>query len=219
MSAPDSNAAQALAYIKKRLIAGEFRAGSRLTEEALARDLGISRTPVREAIRTLIADGFLRFKPNSGAYVAEWTDDDIRQIFELRTILEGQVAEAAALSIAPQELQALAAIQKKLDVLESARGEEALRRHSMLNRKFHALIAAASRKGRLAAALESAISMPIVHHTFRRYSAEQRARSLAHHRELLDAFRARDPQWARAVMTSHIRAALSALLPPQKGVG
>ena len=65
---------------------------------------------------------------------------------------------------------------------------------------------------RLAAALNSAISMPVVQQTFRRYGPRQMKRSLAHHHELLDAFRARDPQWARAVMTAHIRAALAAML-------
>jgi len=94
----ESSASQALAYIRERLMSGEFAAGTRLTEERLARDLGISRTPVREAIRTLVADGFLTFRPNAGAFVAEWSDEDIRQIFDLRTILESQIAEAAALT-------------------------------------------------------------------------------------------------------------------------
>jgi len=214
MAHAESSAAQALAYIKKRLISGEFASGARLTEEGLARDLGLSRTPVREAIRRLVADGMLRFKPNSGAFVAEWTDDEIRQIFDLRTLLEAQIAEAAALSITPQELAALQAVQSELEAAAAGRGDVALQRRSALNRRFHALIAAASRKTRLAGALASAIEMPIVQQTFRRYSPKQAKRSLVHHQELLDALRARDPQWARAVMTSHIRAAMHALLQP-----
>ncbi len=214
MAHVESSAAQALAYIKKRLISGEFASGARLTEEGLARDLGLSRTPVREAIRRLVADGVLRFKPNSGTFVAEWTDDEIRQIFDLRTLLEAQIAEAAALSITPQELAALEEVQRELEAAADRRGDAALQRRSALNRRFHALIAAASRKTRLAGALASAIEMPIVQQTFRRYSAKQATRSLAHHQELLDALRARDPQWARAVMTSHIRAAMHALLRP-----
>ncbi len=214
MAHAESSAAQALAYIKKRLISGEFASGARLTEEGLARDLGLSRTPVREAIRRLVADGMLRFKPNSGTFVAEWSDDEIRQIFDLRTLLEAQIAEAAALSITPPELAALDAVQREMEAAAGRRGDAALQRRSALNRRFHALIAAASRKTRLAGALASAIEMPIVQQTFRRYSAKQAQRSLAHHQELLDALRARDPQWARAVMTSHIRAAMHALLQP-----
>lgn len=208
----ESSASQALAYIRERLMSGEFAAGTRLTEERLARDIGISRTPVREAIRTLVADGFLTFRPNAGAFVAEWSDEDIRQIFDLRTILESQIAEAAALAMTPAQLAALEEIQGKLDRLNTDRGARALQERAALNRSFHAAIAQASRKARLAAALNSAISMPIVQQTFRRYSPRQMKRSLAHHHELLDAFRARDPQWARAVMTAHIRAALGALL-------
>jgi DNA-binding GntR family transcriptional regulator len=207
----ESNASQAVAYLRSRLASGELAPGTRLTEEGLAKDLGISRTPVREAIRALVADGFLRFKPNSGTFVAEWTDDDIRQIFDLRTILEGQIAESAALNMTREELVSLGEIQARMDVAAAARGEGAMQQRSALNREFHALIARASRKDRMEAALKSAISMPIVQQTFRRYTPGQAARSLAHHRELLDAFKARDPLWARAVMTSHIRAALDAL--------
>ena len=212
MAHAESSAAQALAYIKKRLMSGEFASGARLTEEGLARELGLSRTPVREAIRRLVAEGALRFKPNSGTFVAEWTDDEIRQIFDLRTLLEAQIAEAAALNITPEELAVLEAVQRDLEDAASRRGDAALQQRSALNRRFHALIAAASRKTRLAGALASAIEMPIVQQTFRRYSPTQARRSLEHHRELLDALRARDPQWARAVMTSHIRAAMNALL-------
>jgi len=208
MGTGESSAAHALAYIKKRLISGELASGSRLTEEGLARELGVSRTPVREAIRRLVADGYLRFKPNSGTFVAEWTDEDIRQIFDLRTLLEAQIAEFAAVSITAEELRSLEALQRQLDRV----AERDLESRSVLNRRFHALIAAASRKARLAAALNGAIEMPIVQHTFRRYTPAQAKRSLVHHRELLDALRARDPQWARAVMTSHIRAAMNALL-------
>ena len=207
-----SSAVQALQYIKQRVMAGDFAPGSRLTEEGLARDLGLSRTPVREAMRTLVADGFLRFKPNSGTFVAEWSDEDIRQIFDLRTILEGQIAEAAATHMGPAEVASLQALQDRMDDAAADAGEAALQRRSALNREFHALIAAASGRTRLAAALECAIFMPIVQQTFRRYSPQEADRSLAHHRELIDAFRARDPMWARAVMTSHIRAAMYTLV-------
>jgi DNA-binding GntR family transcriptional regulator len=215
MSTVENSAAQALAYIRKRLVSGEFASGARLTEEGLARDLGLSRTPVREAIRRLVADGLLRFKPNSGTFVAEWTDDEIRQIFDLRALLETRIAEAAALAITEPELRALEAVQRELDAAAADRSEAGLQRRSALNRRFHALIAAASRKTRLAAALNSAIEMPIVQQTFRRYSPRQAKRSLVHHHELLDALRVRDPVWARAVMTSHIRAAMNVLLQPE----
>lgn len=212
MAHVESSAAHALAYIKKRLMSGELASGARLTEEGLARELGLSRTPVREAIRRLVADGVLRFKPNSGTFVAEWSDDEIRQIFDLRTLLESQIAEAAALNITSEELSALEAVQRELEAAAARRGNAALQQRSALNRRFHSLIAAASRKTRLAGALANAIEMPIVQQTFRRYSPKQAQRSLEHHQELLDALRARDPQWARAVMTSHIRAAMQALL-------
>ena len=210
-----STAEQAVAFIKERVLDGTFAPGARLTEEGLARELGTSRTPVREAMRRLIAEGFLRFVPNTGTFVRTWDAQEIREIFALRTTLESEVAAAAAVRISVADIDRLAAIQATLDECGPPHDPESMARVSTLNREFHGLFAAASERPRLIATLANAIEMPIVHQTLRRFTPDQVRRSFGHHRELVQAFRARDPEWARAVMICHVRAASHAMLAPE----
>jgi DNA-binding GntR family transcriptional regulator len=74
--------------IRTAILSGELSNSERLVEEDLAVSLGISRTPVREALRRLAAEGLVDVSPNRGARVAEWDADDLREIFDLRSILE-----------------------------------------------------------------------------------------------------------------------------------
>jgi DNA-binding transcriptional regulator YhcF (GntR family) len=92
-------ARQAYRYIRERVISGAYAPGSRLTEEQLARELGVSRTPVREAVRQLAADGALVLKPNYGIFVGAWSRDEIAQLFDLRVMLESEITALAATNI------------------------------------------------------------------------------------------------------------------------
>src|SRR5215831_18164487 len=89
-SAPAPQSAREKAYValQQKMLSGEFPAGSPITEASLARELGISRTPLREAIGQLIAQGFLRPVPNRGTMVLEFTKRDIAEIYDLREALE-----------------------------------------------------------------------------------------------------------------------------------
>ncbi|NPC56966.1 GntR family transcriptional regulator [Caenimonas soli] len=209
---PSSTAAQACAHIKEMVMSGAYASGMRLTEEQLAGELGTSRTPVREAMRQLVADGFLYFKPNSGTFVKAWTSDEVREIFDLRLLLESEVAAEAAVHIDAGQLKQLRALQKEIEAQGCDMTEANLARISALNRKFHRLLGDASRNTRLVTQLANCIEVPIVQKTFRLYDQGQLARSFHHHRELLDALSARDREWARMVMGCHIRSAKFVLL-------
>lgn len=195
--------------IKLQIIDGHYAPGSRITEQHIAAEFSTSRTPVREAMRQLVADGFAVFKPNSGTVVRSWTAPQIREIFDLRFLIESEVAALAAERISDEEIEALVRLQ---DAIEADPSEPDAARIGRLNREFHGAIAKASQHERLVSMLAKAIEMPVVQQTFRRYSPQQLARSFSHHRELIDAFRARDSAWARCVMGSHIHAAKHALL-------
>lgn len=80
------------------ILDGRCEPGSRLREEEIAERFGVSRTPVREALRRLEADGLVIVTPNRGAEVVRWRDDDIAELVELRAMLEGQAARRAALA-------------------------------------------------------------------------------------------------------------------------
>lgn len=205
---------------KARIVDGQYPPGARLTEQHIAAEFNTSRTPVREAMRQLVADGFALFKPNSGTVVRSWTPEQVREIFDLRALIESEIAGLAAERMVAADIATLAQLQDDIESRGADTDADNTARIGPLNREFHGLIARASQNERLVAMLSSAIEVPIVQQTFRRYSSAQLARSFGHHRELIDAFRSRDGAWARAVMGSHIHAAKHTLLgePPHVAV-
>jgi DNA-binding GntR family transcriptional regulator len=208
-------AARIYGAIKEQIIDGRYAPGSRITEQNVAAQFNTSRTPVREAMRQLVADGFALFKPNSGTVVRQWSADEVRQIFELRVFIESEIAGYAATQISAAEIAQLGRIQEDIESSGVDTGAANLARIGPLNREFHRAIAHASHNERLVSMLASAIEVPIVQQTFRRYSPQRLARSFGHHRELIDAFSAHDGAWAKSVMSSHIHSAKQALLGEQ----
>ena len=185
-------AARIYGAIKEQIIEGRYAPGARITEQNIAAQFSTSRTPVREAMRQLVADGFALFKPNSGTVVRQWSREEVRQIFELRLLIESEIAGHAAVRITETEIAELARIQDDIEsngVDISASNTARIGKH---NREFHRIIALASHNERLVAMLASAIEMPIVQQTFRRYTPVRLARSFGHHRELIDVVVAGD---------------------------
>ena len=87
---------KAYEILKQRVIGGTYAPGAQLKEEPIARELGISRTPVRAALKRLAEDGLAIADPNRGVRVAEWTEHDIEETFDLRAMLESHAADLAA---------------------------------------------------------------------------------------------------------------------------
>jgi DNA-binding GntR family transcriptional regulator len=198
--------------IKVQIIDGRYAPGARITEENIAQEFNTSRTPVREAMRQLVADGFALFKPNSGTVVRDWTPEQVREVFDLRVLLESEIASLAAVRMTPSDITTLLRLQDAIEARGTDIDASNTARIGPLNREFHGVIAQASQNSRLVATLSNAIEVPIVQQTFRRYSAAQLARSFGHHRELIDAFTLHDSAWAGCVMGSHIHSAKQTLL-------
>lgn len=209
---PGSAADQAYEYVRERVIAGDFAAGARVTEWQIADALGTSRTPVREGLRRLVGDGILRFQRNRGTFVGTQTAKEIGELFELRALLEAEVAAMASRNISAGQRADLAALQDRIEERGADLQADNLARIGALNREFHRVIAQASDSPRMVAMLTTAIEAPVVQQTFRSYSESQLRRSFHHHRELIDAFAAGDGAWARDAMRCHVRAARFALL-------
>ena len=200
---------QAYNIIRTEIISGRFPPGYRLVESDLTVLCDVSRTPVREALRQLVNEGLAEFSPNHGAQVADLAGEDLEALYELRTLIEGYAARRAAMRItAPQiaELEALA------DRMEELAGRSApVPEEAVANSQFHRIIIDAAKSSRLVSVSNLVVEAPLVLRTIEHYSPQERARSLQHHRELIAAFRARDSQWAEAVMISHIKAAFIAI--------
>ncbi|WP_421838144.1 GntR family transcriptional regulator [Novosphingobium sp.] len=194
---------RAYSAIRNMILSGELPAGAQLGEEALAEMCGVSRTPVREALRRLEADMLVGRTDTQRTFVADWSIDDVADAFELRAMLEARAARRAAERMTEAALARIraanrilsAAIQHPLpDVAGFLDG----------NREFHAIILEVAGSRRLAALLGTLIEQPVVLRTARQYSREELRRSHAEHEELTAAFARRDGAWAEAIMTSHI---------------
>ena len=198
--------------IKDQIIEGRYPPGMRITEQNIATEFSLSRTPVREALRMLAADGFLIFTPNSGTVVREWVPEQVRELFDLRSLIESDIARLASQKISAKEIDTLKALQDLIESQGTLATNGNANRISPINREFHQVIAQAARNERLILMLSSTIEIPIVQQTFRRYSEKELRRSFSHHRELIDAFQARDSVWAKSVMICHIHSAKHILL-------
>jgi DNA-binding GntR family transcriptional regulator len=197
---------RAYSEIKAQILSGVLPPGAQLKEEELADLCGVSRTPVRDAMHRLEAEMFIQRSDSQRSFVSNWSIDDIEELFTLRTMLEGHAAAQAAARVTPDTLAALhrnaaaidAAIDRPLPDVDTFLAR---------NAEFHALIIQAAASDRLAHMINRLVLQPIVHRTALRYDADQLRRSLTEHVEIVAALEAHDADWARAVMTSHIRRA------------
>lgn len=197
--------------VRSGIIAGRYLAGARLTEQEIATAVGVSRTPVREALRRLDAEGLVDFTPNLGAVVTTWTEADSDEVFDLRAMLESYGARRAtdrATADQIAELRRLAESQYRESVERRA---GCLERIADLNSRFHRRLQEAAASPRLSRALAALIEAPLMMRTFQKYTPEDLQRSAQHHLEIVLALEARDPDWAASVMLSHIHAARGAL--------
>lgn len=197
--------------VRSGIIAGRYVAGARLTEQEIATTVGVSRTPVREALRRLDADGLVEFTPNLGAIVTTWTAADSDEIFDLRAMLESYGVRRATTRASDEQisdLRRLADLQYRESV---ERGPGHLERIGELNSQFHRRLQEAAASPRLDRALAALIEAPLMMRTFGQYTPEDLQRSAQHHQEIVRALEARDEDWAASVMLSHIHAARGAL--------
>jgi DNA-binding GntR family transcriptional regulator len=198
-----------LAYVtvRDRIIKGVYAGGSRITEQEIANSTGVSRTPVREALRRLEAEGFVKVTANHGAIVTEWTAQDTNNVFELRALLEPYGAAKAAENITPEGIQELRRLAEAQRRESESRAPDYVNRIRELNSAFHRVLHGYSGNTRLAALLPVLMEAPLVMKTFSSYESDDLMRSAFHHMELVAAMEAHDPEWAAAIMRCHIRAA------------
>jgi DNA-binding GntR family transcriptional regulator len=191
--------------IREDIVQGVYERGSRLTEEVLARRYGVSRVPVREALRTLESEGFVVTRRHAGACVAEPTEQEAADLLEVRTLLEPLGAARAAHRRTDAHLKVLRGLVR-LGQERARRGEgEDLR---SLGGWFHETLAQASGSPGLIALLTQ-----LRHKTAWMYTIEQPARpadSWAEHGAIVDAVARGDAERARALTAQHAERATAA---------
>ena len=142
--------------------------------------------------------------PNRGARVATWTVAELEGVFDLRSTLEPQLTAYAVPNATATDIEELDALTGRMHEVGSPGPHQDLDTLVPLNRAFHDRLVVLAGHPTLATALAAAIHPPIVRRNFLTYDEASLRRSLAHHAEIVAAIRAGDPDWARAVMTSHI---------------
>ena len=185
---------------------GRLKPGDRLVETELAGRLGLSRTPIREAIRQLESDGLVAHQPRSGASVRRLEYSEIVELYEMRAVLEGTAARFAARAASEVELAELEAINNEMRAARDVAGlYEA-------NRQFHAVLLNAARNRYLVKSVEAVQKTLLILGASTLEEGDRADEAVAEHDRIVAAIGARDGEAAEARMREHIEAALRARL-------
>lgn len=198
---------QAYRYIKQAVLEGHFKPGERLIENKLVEKIGVSRTPIREAIKLLAADNYLVMRQNSGATVVNWSVDELSDIFKLRAITEGMIARRAADHITQDQIKSLQECIEKIDQLLTEGAPYNTLTFLEQNNQFHSILRSAANSHVLKQALERLISPPIVYQVVHNFTKQELMRSNSHHSEIVDSMIAGDGDWADHAMQAHVMSA------------
>lgn len=197
--------------IRRAILDGTLRPGQRLTEEGLAGDLRISRTPVREALRVLQTEGHVESAPYHGSTVRTYTVDDLDDIYQLRALLEGHGARRAAERIAAADVERLRESCVRLLAFGDATtgNVDGIVEENLF---FHTTILEAADSQRLGDMVRKVIELPLVYKSYVWYSPDQKRISDRAHQQLVDVLAVRDADGAELVMRNHVLSARDMLV-------
>lgn len=189
--------------LRNQILTGELEPGTPLVQANVARELGVSMTPVREALRDLATEGLVQLSPHRGATVTRLDVSDARDIYHIRLKLEPDATAQAVANVTDDVLERAEELYQRLS--EASAGEWVA-----LNREFHILLLSCTPSPRLRSILASLleavalyVGVAVAH---RRGPTPQ-----AEHRQILDAYQRRDPEAAAAAVTGHIQSSLASL--------
>ncbi len=198
-----------LEAMREAILNGTYAEGEQLRQDAIASELGVSRIPVREALRQLESEGLVTFTPHHGAVVSTFSVDEIRELFELRALLETDLIRRATPRLETEDLQQAAGI---LDAYEEALAHGDVGEWGDLNWRLHSTLFAAAGRPLTMRTVER-----LSHHADR-YLRMQLAlthgesRANAEHRAIVAACRKRDARGAAKLMREHILGAGESLV-------
>lgn len=204
--------------IRRGIVDGVLKPGERLVEERLARDLGVSRTPIREALAMLEVEGLVKSIPKKGTIVRTFSSRDIKELYDLRIVLEGYAAQQATQHITAEELDQMRTLHEEME--DCIRGDwqptedqvDRVRYLTSRNNAFHSVITKASQNSQLEAVLTQIVELPLIFRAFFWYTKEQLIQSNNHHLELINALAIHDSERAKQIMSIHIGVAQHLLI-------
>lgn len=187
------------------ILRGQVQFGERLIEKSLVQVAGVSRTPVRQALNRLAAEGVVQISRNKGAHVVSFTDEDVRSLLDVRARFESHAAGLAVERLTEEDLDRLTALAREME--ELVKGKYSPFELTQLNNAFHATFIEKCGNRHLTLAIQSLVMPAMVARTYGRYTPAALQRSMHHHAELVVAARTGDAAWVESAMRTHILAA------------
>lgn len=189
------------ATLRARIFAGELAPGAFLDELALVEDLKISRTPLREALKVLTAEGLVRHEPRRGCFVNQVTEQDLDDIFPVLALLEGRCAFEAAHRASDADVQALQTLHDRLNTLAAA---GRIPEYYEVNFAIHEAIILLANNRWLAQSIADLRKIVKLARLQQLHAPGRLAQSLSEHMAVFAAIKARDSDGAEAAMRTHL---------------
>lgn len=190
-----------LNQIRDMIIEGTLAPGTRINEGQVGASLGVSRTPLREAIKTLASEGLVEIVPAKGAVVRRFTAEDIHQILEVLKLIEQAAARLACVRATKDEIERIAAIHKRMMGLYKAKSRL---EYFKLNQSIHSAMVAASGNAVLAQTHETLQARIKRVRFIGNETPDRWAAAVAEHEEMIEALSARDAERLAEVLGRHL---------------
>ncbi|MGB5933500.1 MAG: GntR family transcriptional regulator [Anaerolineae bacterium] len=190
------------ASLREAILDGYFEPGEKLYQDRIAEELEVSRTPVREALRRLESEGFIEIRPHYGAFIADLSRQDIREVYEMRKLLEAEVVRQVTAVIPKSVLDEL---DRSLTEAETQLDTGDITKHFESDIHLHETIASFVESRLLMETLDSLTNrVSIVRRFAQSKPGPHLIESLKEHRAILQAMRKRDPEQAAKLMRGHL---------------
>ena len=188
--------------LREMIMSGELREGDKIKENELCDMMGISKTPLREALRVLSAEGLIRLIPNRGSYVTTPTFEEIKEMFDVMVALEGLCARTAAEKMSDRDFKELEGLHQELEKNYKRKDQKEYIRQNNLYHSYVQKLAGNKTLNQIVNGLRQKILL----YRFQSLNLQGRfEQSIEEHRSLLEAFRKRDPKKAESLMKSHLK--------------
>lgn len=194
---------QVVEIIRDIIDTGELKLGQKIDEVQLSQSFGVSRTPIREALRILNNQGIVDLVPHKGAFIRQFSIKEIDDMFQVMAILEGMCAELAAAKMTPADLKKIEKLHKDLERNYKANDHKAYKKTNSI---LHALIQEIAGNAAINEVI-AGLRQKILLFRFRQlYEPERFKKSIREHRVLLDALKQKDSKKAKEAMQKHLLA-------------
>lgn len=197
--------------LRNDILSGVYKEHDELRETTIGEELGVSRTPVREALRQLELEGLVTIVPNKGAYVTGISKKDVHDIYKIRSMLEGMCARWATRYITPEQIGELEEVILLSEFHLKRKNEEKAVQVSELDGKFHKVLYEASNSRILEHVLSDFHKYVQMARTHSVESRERAEKSIEEHRAILEAIKGRDEDQAERLANAHVMKAMENL--------